>query len=86
MSDSQSTLDELKTLRDELRVQAHLAGKDLQVWLERQEVRIRDLRHRARRLVDDVKSHGPQVSAAARKLLDEVESILDEARANAGRS
>lgn len=75
------TLDDLKQLRDELKLKAHLAGKDLADFLDRQDVHVRELTARVEEAADEVKARAPEVKEAATRLLDEVREAARAARA-----
>lgn len=76
----QQTLDELKTLRDELRVKANLAGKDLQDFLDKQDVKIQELQHKVDAVADEAKAHAPEVKEAFWKLIKEVKGAFEDTR------
>jgi type I site-specific restriction endonuclease len=73
-------LEELKTLKDEAAVQANLAGKELQDFVDRHDDTIMDLQRRVEGLTEEAKSHAPEVKARFVSLVDEVKATLLDAR------
>ncbi len=73
-------LDELKTLRDEAVVQANLAGKELQDFVDRHDATLQDLQRRVDGVADEAKAHAPEVKAAFTSLFKELKATVQDAR------
>ena len=73
-------LDELKRLRDELRVQIHLGSAETRDLWEKTEQRFAQLEGRLKELKREVKGPLQNVGEAARYLLDEIGDAYHQIR------
>ena len=76
----QSEVDTMRTVRDELRVQIHLASAEAREQWERLEKRWEHLEGRAQRLTDSSKESIADVAAAVDLVLDEIRDGYRELR------
>lgn len=88
MTDGKANFDEvledLKTLRDELKVKAHLAGKDLQDFLDKVDGRVEDAQARFEGAVEAFRAHEGDIRTAFEGLLGEVKAGWKAARDRLG--
>lgn len=76
----EQALDDLTTLRDELRVKAHLAGMDLQDFLAAQQQHLDAAQRRIDAATEEAAQHLPEVRKRAEALFDEVAAAFEDAR------
>lgn len=63
---------EVQTLADEVRLKAHLAGKDLEDAIERHQGALSDLQHRLEKARDEAGQRAPEVEAAMKEAASQV--------------
>lgn len=74
---AQKEMEELRTLRDRLKVKAHLGKADFKDQLDRIEARWPDVELKLKELERDAENAGEKVAKAARTLIEDVKKSYE---------
>jgi hypothetical protein len=77
-------IQDLRAMRDEVRVKAHLAGKDLQDVIDANEKKLEELQRRVDAARKEAEARAPEIRRRFEGLVDEIREGYERVRAKMG--